>query len=329
MNLRALSFTIAAVLIATAHPAWADQKKPAAHKDAMSASNAAVHHRTITIDGLDIFYREAGPANAPVILLLHGFPTSSAMFRNLIPSLATRYHVIAPDYPGFGYSSMPSRDKFDYTFAHYAELMAKLTSSLKVDRYALYVMDYGAPVGYRLALKHPERVTAFIVQNGNAYDEGLRDFWKPFRVYWQERTDANAVALRKFLTLEATKWQYTHGVPDTTLVSPDTWLLDQIGLDRPGNNDVQLDLFYDYRTNVPLYPDFQAYFRKNQPPMLIVWGKNDFIFPAEGASPYLRDLPKAELHLLDAGHFALETNGAQIAGLMLQFMDRVTAASKR
>jgi pimeloyl-ACP methyl ester carboxylesterase len=275
------------------------------------------HHRTAEVDGLEIFYREAGRPDAPVILLLHGFPSSSSMFRNLIPQLATRYRVVAPDFPGFGHSSMPSRSEFAYTFESLAAVMDRFTQILGLSRYSLYVMDYGAPVGYRLALAHPERVTSLIVQNGNAYDDGLRDFWFPIKKYWSEPTPENRNALRALLRPEATKWQYNDGVTDPSLLDPNAWIVDQAGLDRPGNDEIQLDLFYDYRTNVPLYPDFQAFFRAKQPPALIVWGKNDTIFPAEGATPYLRDLPNAELHLLDTGHFALETHGAEIAQLIL------------
>jgi len=253
--------------------------------------------------------------------LLHGFPTSSHMYRNLIPQLAAKYRVVAPDYPGYGQSSMPDRAKFAYTFENLSNVVDNFAQTLGLKSYALYVMDYGAPIGYRLALKHPERVTALIVQNGNAYDEGLRDFWIPIKKYWNEPSKENRDALRKLLTIEATKWQYTHGVPDASLLSPDTWVNDQSGLDRPGNDEIQLDLFYDYRTNVPLYPTFQEFFRKYHPPTIILWGKNDFIFPAEGAEPYRRDLPKAELHLIDAGHFALESNGREMAVLIHQFLD--------
>ena len=287
-------------------------------------TETAVHYKTTEIDGLEIFYREAGAKDAPTLLLLHGFPTSSQQYRNLIPALADKYHVIAPDYPGFGRSAMPSRDDFDYSFASYASLMKNFTQSLKLDSYSLYVMDYGAPVGYRLALKAPEKVNALIIQNGNAYDEGLLDFWDVFKTYWSDNTPENREKLRGFLKVGATEWQYTHGIPaeNATLVSPDAWMLDQAYLDRPGNQEIQLDLFYDYRTNVDLYPDFQEYFRTFQPPTLIVWGKNDVIFPAEGAAPYLRDLPKAEVNMLDAGHFALETNGPEIAAKIRTFLDR-------
>ena len=285
---------------------------------------AAVHYRNVEIDGLDIFYREAGPKDAPTLLLLHGFPTSSQQYRNLIPELSDEYHVIAPDYPGFGRSSMPAHDEFDYSFASYANLMESFTKELGLENYAMYVMDYGAPVGYRLALSEPEKVTALIIQNGNAYEEGLLEFWDVFKTYWADNTQENREPLRGFLEIGATEWQYTHGIPDVNinLVSPDAWTLDQVYLDRPGNQEIQLDLFYDYRTNVDLYPEFQEFFRTFQPPTLIVWGKNDVIFPAEGATPYLRDLPNAELHLLDAGHFALETNGPEIADKIREFLVR-------
>jgi pimeloyl-ACP methyl ester carboxylesterase len=277
-------------------------------------------HKTIKVDGLDIFYREAGPKNAPTILLLHGFPTSSHMFRNLIPALSDTFHLVAPDYPGFGNSSMPPMDQFEYTFDNLAEVMDKFTQKLGLKRYTLYVMDYGAPVGYRLAVKHPERVQALIVQNGNAYEEGLREFWKPFRAYWKKRTEKNAEPLMKFLNLGATKWQYTHGVRNPEVISPDNWIVDQYFQDRPGNKAIQLQLFYDYGSNPSLYPKWQAYFRKYQPPTLIVWGKNDHIFPAEGAYPYKRDLKNIEFHLLDTGHFALEEDGDVIAGHMRRFL---------
>ncbi|WP_223218096.1 alpha/beta fold hydrolase [Rhizobium wenxiniae] len=281
-----------------------------------------VHYRTATVEGLKIFYREAGPADGPVVLLLHGFPTSSHMFRNLIPLLADRYRVIAPDYPGFGYSDAPDHKTFTYSFAHYADMVDDLLGQLGARSYALYVMDYGAPVGYRLALKHPERVTGLIVQNGNAYEEGLKEFWDPIKAYWASGSQKDRDAQATMVTLEATKFQYTDGVKDISRISPDNWAHDQPLLDRPGNNEIQFDLFYDYRTNVALYPEIQAFFRDRQPPTLIVWGKNDKIFPAEGAHPYLRDIPDAELHLLDTGHFALEDKLDEIAPLMNDFLDR-------
>jgi pimeloyl-ACP methyl ester carboxylesterase len=272
------------------------------------------------VKGLDIFYREAGPTNAPTLILLHGFPTSSRMFRNLIPALADKYHVIAPDYPGYGHSSMPGVSEFDYTFDNLADVIDSFIQGLGVQRYSLYVMDYGAPVGFRIAARHPERVQSLIVQNGNAYEEGLGDFWKPFRAYWSDRSETNAAALRKLLTADATRWQYTNGVQRLETISPDTWLVDQTLMDRPGNQDIQLALFYSYGSNPPLYPEWQEYFRQHQPPMLIVWGKNDFIFPAEGAHPYRRDLKNVDFHLLNTGHFALEEEGATIAALIRSFL---------
>lgn len=287
-----------------------------------ASAPVTVHYRTAAVDGVNMFYREAGPKNGPVVLLLHGFPTSSHMFRNLIPLLADRYRVIAPDYPGFGYSDAPDHKTFTYSFAHYADMVDDLLGQINATSYAIYVMDYGAPVGYRLALKHPERVTGLIVQNGNAYEEGLKAFWDPIKAYWASGSDKDRQIQAGLLTLDATKFQYTDGVRDVSRISPDNWLQDQALLDRPGNNDIQLDLFYDYRTNVPLYPQFQKFFRDRQPPTLIVWGKNDVIFPEEGAHPYLKDLPDAELHILDTGHFALEDKLDEIAPLMNDFLDR-------
>ncbi len=289
-----------------------------------SAATTAVEvlHKTVKVDDLEIFYREAGPADAPTVLLLHGFPTSSQMFRNLIPALADRYHVIAPDYPGFGHSSMPAHDKFAYTFDNLASVMEKFTEKVGLKSYALYVQDYGAPVGYRLAVAHPERVTAIVVQNGNAYDEGLdNEFWKPIKAYWSEPTSvAKRDALKAFLNYDATKWQYTHGVKNPQRISPDGPAHDQYLLDREGSNEIQLDLFLSYGSNPALYPKWQEYFRQHQPPMLIVWGEHDQIFPAAGATPYKRDLKNVEYHLLDAGHFALESNGDEIAQLMREFL---------
>jgi pimeloyl-ACP methyl ester carboxylesterase len=292
----------------------------AAVEDKPKANSIAVNYRTTEIDGQSIFYREAGERNGTTILLLHGFPTSSHMFRNLIPTLADTYHVVAPDYPGFGNSSMPRVDEFEYTFDHLSRIVEKFTEQLNLKTYVLYVQDYGAPIGYRLAVKHPERVQALIVQNGNAYDEGLREFWIPLKAYWKERSSVTAEPLRKFLKPEATRWQYTHGVRNVNRISPDNWLLDQSLLERPGNDEIQLQLFYDYGSNPPLYPQWQAYFRKYQPPTLIVWGKNDQIFPAEGAYPYKRDLKNIEFHLLDTGHFALEEDGDEIAFYIRQFL---------
>ena len=287
------------------------------------ASPAAVSYKTVKVDGVNVFYREAGPKNAPTILLLHGFPTSSQMFRNLIPLLADRYHLIAPDYPGYGQSDMPPMDKYEYSFDNQADTIDKFTQAIGLTRYAMYVQDYGAPIGYRIAAAHPERVTALIVQNGNAYVEGIdNEFWVPAKEYWADKTPAKAAKLRPLFEIAATKWQYSEGYRDAQRISPDPAILDQAYMDRPGNKDIQLEMFYSYGTNPPLYPGWQAYFRKHQPPMLIVWGKNDKIFPAAGAHPYLRDLPKAELHLLDTGHFALEEEGATIARLMRSFLQR-------
>ena len=286
------------------------------------AEGVVTHYRTATVEGISLFYREAGPAAAPVVLLLHGFPTSSHMFRNLIPALADRYHVIAPDYPGFGQSAAPDHAQFAYTFAHYASIVDALLGQLGATSYAMYVMDYGAPVGYRLALLHPERVTALVVQNGNAYVEGLGAFWDPIKAYWADGSEAHRRALDMLVAPETTIFQYTDGVSDVSRISPDNWVQDQALLDRPGNRDIQLDLFHDYGSNVPLYPDFQAFFRARQPPTLILWGKNDKIFPPSGASPYLRDLPKAEYHLLDTGHFALEDKLDVMAPTIRDFLQR-------
>lgn len=280
------------------------------------------HYNTATIDGVDLFYREAGPANAPVVLLLHGFPTSSHMFRNLIPALADRYHVIAPDYPGFGESAAPDHVTFAYTFDHYADLIDRLLARLNTRRYAIYIMDFGAPVGFRLALKHPDRVSALIVQNGNAYEEGLGLFWKPVEAYWASETPANRHALDGVVSLATTKFQYTDGVRDLTRIDPDNWGHDQPLLDRPGNRDIQLDLLFDYRNNVMLYPKIQAWLRAHQPPTLIVWGQNDKGFLPAGATAYLRDVPKAELHLLDTGHFALEDKLDEMVPLIRNFLNQ-------
>ncbi len=311
------------LLLGYSPPSVAQKTVPdAALPAAVHRDTASIHYRTIDIGGVNVFYREAGPKDAPTLLLLHGFPSSSHMFRNLIPALSDRYHVIAPDYPGFGLSDAPERGQFRYSFATYADVVDALLTRLAVHEYALYVMDYGAPVGYRLALKHPERVTALIVQNGNAYTEGLKEFWNPIKAYWASGSPEHREALRAGTTLQATRSQYLDGVSDTSRIDPTAWWHDQARLDRPGNVDIQLDLFYDYRTNVELYPRFQEFFRQRKPPTLIVWGKNDQIFPAAGARPYLRDLPDAELHLLDTGHFALEDKGDEIAQLMRNFLDR-------
>jgi pimeloyl-ACP methyl ester carboxylesterase len=282
-------------------------------------------YKTVKIDGLDIFYREAGPKDANTILLLHGFPTSSHMFRNLIPALSDKFHLVAPDYPGFGNSSMPGLDEYDYTFDSIAEVIERFTEKLDLNRYSLYMMDYGAPVGYRMAVKHPAKIESLIIQNGNAYEEGLREFWEPIKAYWKERSKENAEALREsLLTIEATKWQYTNGVRNPETIAPENWFNDQYLMDRPGNKDIQLQLFYDYGSNPPLYPKWQAYFREFQPPTLIVWGKKDYIFPEEGAHPYKHDLNNLDFHLLDTGHFAIEEDGDEIAYLITCFIAKHT-----
>jgi pimeloyl-ACP methyl ester carboxylesterase len=276
----------------------------------------------IAVDGNKVFYRTAGLKTAPAILLLHGFPASSHMFRNLIPALADGYYVVAPDLPGFGFSDAPDRERFRYTFENLAKVIDSFTERIGLDKYAIYVFDYGAPVGFRLALKHPERITAIISQNGNAYEEGLSDGWNPIQKYWQNPTAENRAALRGFLTPEATKWQYVHGVRDETLVAPEAYALDSALLARPGNDEIQLDLFLDYASNVALYPKFQEYFRTNRPPLLAVWGKNDPFFLQAGAEAFRRDNADAEVHLYDTGHFALETHHKQIAATIHDFLDR-------
>lgn len=280
-----------------------------------------VYHRTVDVNGVKIFYREAGPSNAPNVLLLHGFPTSSHMYRHLIPRLAERYHVVAPDYPGYGASDAPNREQFEYSFDNMAAVVDQLIDQLGLESYAIYLQDYGAPIGLRIASARPERVTALVVQNGNAYDEGLDNpFWEPIKAYWTAPTSDNREALRGLLSRDATIWQYTHGVRDASRISPDNWNIDQPLLDRPGNQEIQLDMFLSYGSNPPLYPKWQAYFREHQPPTLVAWGKNDQIFPGEGAHPYRRDLKNVEFHLLDTGHFALEEEGELIAELMLSFL---------
>src|SRR5713101_8213306 len=277
-------------------------------------------YRAASIDGLNVFYREAGDPKAPTVLLLHGFPTSSHMFREPIPALADRYHVVAPDLPGFGFTDAPARGAFKYSFDHLAEIIEKLTDWLELRRYAVYVFDYGAPIGFRLAIRHPERITAIITQNGNAYEEGLSEGWSPIKAYWQDPSQANRKALRAFLTPETTRWQYTHGVPDETLVSPDGQNLDDFYLARPGADEVQLDLFGDYKSNVALYPSFQEYFRTHRPPLLAVWGKNDPFFLPPGAEAFKRDNPRAVVRFFDTGHFALETHAREIAESIRDFL---------
>ncbi|MDX2265615.1 MAG: alpha/beta hydrolase [Hyphomicrobiales bacterium] len=310
----ALAVSASALALAPA-PVIAQAPKTAVSQD------ARVRYNTVRIDDVDVFYREAGPKDAPAILLLHGFPTSSHMFRNLIPALADKYRVIAPDLPGFGHTKAPAGYKYD--FAALTETIEGFTATVGLKRFAIYVFDYGAPVGYRLALKKPDRITAIISQNGNAYEEGLNPAgWAPIQTYWTNPTKENRDALRPFFKAETTKWQYTHGTPDAALVSPDGYTMDQVTLDSPGNAEIQLDLFGDYATNVALYPKFHEYFRAKKPPLLAVWGKNDPFFTPQGAEAYRRDNPNAEVRLLDTGHFALETHGAEIAALIRDFLGR-------
>ena len=282
-----------------------------------------IHHRIATVQGRQLFYREAGPPGAPAVVLLHGFPASSFMFRDLIPLLADRYHVIAPDHLGFGWSDAPPAEEFGYTFDALAGLTAGLLGRLGVTRYAMYVQDYGAPVGWRLALADPAAVTAIITQNGNGYEAGFTEgFWKPVREYWQDQNPQTEAPVRQALTLDAIKWQYLHGVPDPTVVSPDTWYHDFGLVSRPGNDAVQLRLFADYATNLPLYPKLHAYLRERRVPLLAVWGRNDEIFAPEGARAFADDAPDAEIHLLDGGHFLLESHLDAAAGYIRPFLER-------
>jgi pimeloyl-ACP methyl ester carboxylesterase len=279
-----------------------------------------IRYRKAEVDGIHVFYREAQNAGAPKLLLLHGFPTAGHMFRDLIPRLADKFHVIAPDLPGFGQSDMPSREKFNYTFDNLSRVIERFTEVVGFDRFALYVFDYGAPTGFRMAIRHPERITAIISQNGNAYEEGLSDGWTPIRAYWEKASQANRQALRAFLTPETTRWQYTHGVPDPANVSPDGQNLDNFYLARPGADEVQLDLFGDYKSNVALYPSFQQYFRNRTPPFLAVWGKNDPFFLPAGAEAFKREMPDAVVRFFDTGHFALETHAREIADGIRDFL---------
>src|SRR5271165_4034402 len=278
-----------------------------------------VKYRSVDIDGFKIFYREAGAVSAPKLLLLHGFPSAGHMFRDLIPLLADRFHIVAPDLPGFGNSDMPGHA---HTFDRIADVIDRFTEVVGFDRYAVYVFDYGAPTGFRLAVKHPDRITAIISQNGNAYEEGLSDGWNPIQAYWKAPSQTNRDALRAFLKPEATVWQYTHGVPDPTMVSPDGYSLDNFYLARPGMADLQLDLFGDYKSNVALYPTFQKYFRTHKPRFLAVWGKNDPFFLPPGAEAFKRDIPDAVVRFFDTGHFALETHAAEIAEAIRGFLPR-------
>jgi len=284
-----------------------------------------ISYRYADAGGVKIFYREAGRADAPTVLLLHGFPTSSHMFRNLIPLLAERYHVIAPDLPGFGFSDAPSPDKVKWTFDNLAKRIDLFTGVVGLKRYAIYVFDYGAPVGFRLALAHPERITAIISQNGNAYEEGLSEGWNPIQAYWKDPTPENRWALRAFLSPETTRWQYVHGVADESAVAPEAYTLDTALLARPGNDEIQLDLFLDYASNVALYPKFQEYFRTHQPPLLAVWGNQDPFFLPPGAEAYKRDNPRAEVQFFDTGHFALETHSREIGAAISAFLGKNVA----
>ena len=288
---------------------------------------SATMNRKVDVDGLEVFYREAGPADAPVLLLLHGFPSSSHMFRDLIPKLAGEYRVIAPDLPGFGQSAMPAREAFAYTFDRLARVIDRFTEVIGLRRFALYVFDYGAPVGWRLATWHPERITALVTQNGNAYEEGLSEGWNPIQAYWRDPSARNRDALRQFLAPESTQWQYTHGVSDVARVSPDGYALDNGYLSRPGADDVQLDLFLDYASNVALYPTFQAYFREHQPPLLAVWGRNDPFFLPAGAEAFKRDIADADVRFFDTGHFALETHADEIATAIRGFLAKTLQAA--
>lgn len=291
-------------------------------------TRTSVTYRTVSLDGLSVFYREAGDPNLQTVLLLHGFPTSSHMFRDLIPALADRFHVVAPDLPGSGFSDAPDRSIFEYTFDNLAGVIEQFTIRLHLNRFALYVFDFGAPIGLRLALRHPEKITALISQNGNAYVEGLSECWNPIRNYWKDPSPANRCALHSLLRPEMTKWQYTHGVDRTERLSPDAWTLDSALLARPGNDEIQLDLFRDYQTNVALYPKFQEFLRAYKPPFLAIWGRNDPFYLPAGAEAFNQDLPSAEIHLLNTGRFALESHGAEIAKLIRAFLTRKLARTK-
>ncbi|WP_419689401.1 alpha/beta fold hydrolase [Burkholderia theae] len=280
----------------------------------------AVTYHHVDVDGFNVFYRKAGQEHAPKLLLLHGFPSSSHMFRDLMPKLADRFQIVAPDLPGFGQSDRPTHEHFTYTFDNIANVVDRFTEVIGFDRFAVYVFDYGAPTGFRLALRHPERITAIISQNGNAYQEGLSDGWNPIRNYWQDASPANREALRTLLAPETTVWQYTHGVSATASVSPDGYTLDNFYLGRPGMDEIQLDLFRDYRNNVALYPAFQDYFRTHQPPFLAVWGRHDPFFLPAGAEAFKRDMPRAVVRFFDTGHFALETHAAEIADAIRDFL---------
>jgi len=296
------------------------QQKQSVKKQTIMKSNA-IHYRTIKADGLNIFYREAGPQDAPVILLLHGYPTSSFMFRNLIPKLAGKYHVIAPDLPGFGFTESPSPSEFIYTFDNLAKAMQGFIDTLKLKRFALYVFDYGAPTGFRLAMANPEKITGIISQNGNAYEEGLGPAWADVKKYWADPSQKKRDELKDFVTIKMTRFQYEHGVSDLSLIEPEAYTLDQYFLDKPGHVDIQLDLMLDYRNNVTLYPKFQQYFRDKKPKLLAVWGNKDPFFLPVGAESYKKDIPDATVKFYDTGHFALETHADEIRNEILNFME--------
>jgi pimeloyl-ACP methyl ester carboxylesterase len=320
---RLAALALAPALLATPCLAVTDANATSAQTASIPNDPSTIHYRTVQIDGLKIFYREAGRADAPVILLLHGFPASSFMYRDLMAHLSDRFHLIAPDYPGFGYSDAPSPRTFSYTFDHLADIIAKFTQTLGLSRYALYMQDFGGPVGFRLASRYPQKVWFLITQNANAYADGLPDsFWTPARTLWRNPSPANYEKIRlAAMSDTALEWNYTHGVKDPSQIEPESWILQRALLSRPGNKEAMLALLYDYRTNLDHYAEWQNYFRHYKPPMLIVWGKNDAIFPAPGAQAYLRDLPQAELHLLDTGHFALEDHAHEIARLTREFFD--------
>jgi len=311
--------SVATVLLSSVSPAG---------RVSAAAATPSVSVHVVQVQGVKVFYREAGDPTAPTVLLLHGYPTSSLMYRNLIPLLADRYHVIAPDLPGFGFTEVPADVHYTYSFDHLAETMQAFTETLGLKKYALEVFDYGAPVGWRLAVAHPERITAIITQNGNAYAEGLSNAWNPIQTYWQHPTPENRAALREFLKPDSIKWQYTHGVPDPSRVDPAAYVMDAALFERPGNDEIQLDLFLDYANNVKQYPAYQAYFKQWQPPLLAVWGKNDPFFAPAGAQAFKKDIPNVEIHFYDTGHFALESHGAEIGAQIHAFLDRTVGAKQ-
>ncbi|MEW7290132.1 alpha/beta fold hydrolase [Aquimarina sp. 2304DJ70-9] len=312
--------TVALVMITLTTYSFTETKET--NRNVTESLDISTTYKTVEVNGLDIFYREAGSKSKPTILLLHGYPTSSHMFRNLIVDLADDYHVLAPDYPGYGRSEQPPMSEFEYTFDNMATIIEGFLAKLEVQKFSVYLMDYGAPVGFRIASKYPERIESLIVQNGNAYEEGITDFWNPLKKYWKNPSLENGKALEGFHSIDGLKWQYTHGVKDVSKISPDNWEIDLRHINRKENNEIQLAMFYDYRTNITLYPKWQHYLREHQPPTLIVWGKNDHIFPASGAHPYKKDLKNLEFHLLDTGHFALEEKGKEIANYILKFLKK-------